>query len=644
VVPTRSAPLRLALLGAVAALALVLAAAGRAADADETALAERYAPVVRLVEQTEECGPGEPYQPTDVDVLFGDPTVALRGPWRPTDLVKIGPGAQDLVDRYEYHLDFPGDPLDPGCDYELWARRLTKGSKPTVYAHVVSDSAHPGKLALQYWFFYPFNDFNNTHEGDWEMTQLVFAARDAHEALERKPESVGYSSHEGAERADWGDDKLTIVGGTHPVVYPAAGSHANKFTEALYIGSSADAGVGCDDTQGPHDQLRPVVKTIPSDAAAAQAAFPWIAFEGRWGELQPAFFNGPTGPNLKTQWTEPIEWADGWRDRSYAVPTAGAIGTSATDFFCSAVEAGSKGLVALLRNPGMTLLILAGLVALAIWAMTRTPWRPTAPLHLARRRSWGQILSACGRMYVKRARLFLGIGVLLIPLGVVISVFQALILGGFGLLGIDTTGEGAGALVLLAVAVGTTLALLAFALVQAATACALAEIDRGRPIHALGAYRLALRRLRPLVGGLAVAVVVCTALTAFAVLIPVAIWLGIRWILLAQVVELEDRSAVGALRGSAAVVRGRWLRVASIVGVGSVVALAAGPLLGALLILVSEAPLALMNVIAGVVYALAMPFVALATSYVYFDARARSQLEPASAVGDLPAEFELSAG
>src|SRR5205809_2799131 len=93
--------------------------------------------------------------------------------------------------------------------------------------------------------------------------------------------------------ADWGDDKLDLVDGTHPVVYPAAGSHANKFTAALYLGSSADAGVGCDNTVGPHRELRPVVKTIPSDPAAAKSTFPWISFEGRWGELQAAFFNGP---------------------------------------------------------------------------------------------------------------------------------------------------------------------------------------------------------------------------------------------------------------------------------------------------------------------------------------------------------------
>ena len=277
-----------------------------AATGDEDALAQKYSPVVRLVEQPVECGPGEPYIPLDVDLLFGQPTVALRGPWNTTDLVKIGPSAQDLVNRFEYHLDYPGSALSPGCDYENWQRHLLAGGgSPTVYAHVATEPGHPGKLALQYWFFYVFNDFNNTHEGDWEMVQLDFDAADAAEALNTEPTAIGYSSHEGAERADWGDEKLEVVDGTHPVVYPAAGSHANKFGAALYLGSSADAGVGCDDTLGPHDELRPVVKTIPSDPAAAAKAYPWITFEGRWGELQPAFYNGPTGPNLKTSGPSP---------------------------------------------------------------------------------------------------------------------------------------------------------------------------------------------------------------------------------------------------------------------------------------------------------------------------------------------------
>ena len=633
---------RLILLLALAAL--LAAPAARADLADETALAERFAPVVRLVEQPEECGPGEPYELTDVDVLFAEPTVALRGPWNRTDLVKIGPTARDLVGQYEYHLDFPGNPLDPGCSYERWSRRLTAASAPTVYAHVASDPGHPGQLALQYWLFYPFNDFNNLHEGDWEMIQLVFDADDARAAIAQEPVKVGYSSHEGAEQADWGEDKLELVDETHPVVYPAAGSHANKFTDALYIGSSAEAGVGCDDTRGPHDEHRTVVKTIPSDPNAATTAFPWIGFEGRWGELRPAFFNGPTGPNLKRQWTEPIEWSEGWRSRSYAVPSAGVLGTGATDFFCDAVTAGSRGLVRLLRNPAPTLIILTLRLALAVVAGARTRWRPAAALRVAHRRRWGQIVTSAGRMYVERARLFLGIGVVFIPLGLVIAFATSLMLGGFGLLGIDTTGEGAGALALLVVVVGTTLTLLGVTLVQAATACALREIDSGRAVGPIHAYRLALRRLWTLVGALALAVAVCAALAATWFLIPVAVWLAVRWALFPQTVELENRSARAGLRRSAELVSGRWLRVGSLVGLAALLALALGPFIGAVLILLTDAPPALLNIVAGVVYALTMPFVALITAYVYFDSRVHAELEPRDAPGELPAEIELSGG
>ncbi len=623
------------------ALALTLPAIASADVRDEQALAERYAPVVMLVEQPEECGPGEPYEPMDVNLLFGEPTVALRGPWNSTDLVKIGPSAGDLAGLYEYHLDFPGSPLEPGCGYEQWARRISKGSEPIVYAHVATDPGFPGKLALQYWFFYAFNDFNNTHEGDWEMIQLVFDAGDAAAALqEDHPAEVGYSSHEGAERASWGDDKLQIVDGTHPVVFPAAGSHANKFTEALYIGSSADAGVGCDDTQGPHVELRPAVRTIPSDPQAASDAFPWITFEGRWGELQKAFFNGPTGPNLKDQWTAPIEWAEGWRDRSYGVPTAGLLGTGATDLFCSGVEQGSAALTRLIRNPGPTLLFLIALLGLAAWGIARATWTPVAPLRVARRRTWGQILSASARMYFARPRLFVGLGLLLIPIVFLITALQWLLIRGIDAIS-SVTGEAAGFFAFFAVVIGATLTLLGLGLVQAATACALIEIDAGRPIGPTQAYRLALRRIRPLLGAIGIFVAVWVVLTTSGVLIPVAIWLVVRWCLLAPAVEFETPSALGALRRSTGLVRGRWIRVASLVGLGSLIALAAGPLLGALLIFVSNSSLALLNLVAGLVYAIALPFVALVTAYVYFDARTRLELEPVDTRDELPAEITV---
>ena len=139
---------RLLSLTAGATLACILAPAALADLADETALAEKHAPVVRLVEQIEECGPGEPYLPADVDVVLNEPTVALRGPWSATDLVKIAPVAPDLVNRYEYHLDYPGSALDPGCDYEKWFRHVKGQSKPKVYAHVATDPGYPGELSL----------------------------------------------------------------------------------------------------------------------------------------------------------------------------------------------------------------------------------------------------------------------------------------------------------------------------------------------------------------------------------------------------------------------------------------------------------------------------------------------------------------
>jgi hypothetical protein len=633
---------RVALLVALCAFALGWSASAAADTRDEIELAERYAPVVRLVVQEEECGPGEPYEPLDVDVLFDEPTVALRGPWG-GDLVEIGPAASDLAGGlYEYHLDFPGNALDPGCDYELWARRLTQGTSPAVYAHVAADPGFPGRLALQFWFFYAYNDWNNLHEGDWEMIQLLFDARDARDALGREPTSVGYSQHEGAEEAEWGDDKLELLDGTHPVVYPAAGSHANFYEEALFLGSSAEQGVGCDDTTGPTRVIRPAVVTIPSVPEEARDALPWIDFQGRWGELQPAFFNGPTGPNLKSQWTGPIRWSEGWRDRSYAVPGGGVLGTGATDFFCDTVAGGSKALQRLLNEPASVLLVLAAVVALVLLALSRATWRPSAPLRLARRRASGQILAAAARMYVGRIPLFVGIGVLAIPISLLVALLQALVVGTSRVVGIETDGESGGVLVFLVFAIGTTLTLLGLGLVQAATARALVEIDEGRAINPVRAYRLALDSIRPLLGALLVAVVVVTLLASSVFLLPIAVWLIVRWALIVPVVEIEESSALGALGRSGRLVRHGWLKVAFLAFVGGALVLVLGPLLGALLIIGTNAPLALLNVVAGVVYAVTMPFVALTTAYLYFDARTRYELARVPEPDELPAEIELS--
>jgi hypothetical protein len=632
---------RLAPLALLVGLAVAAAPTAAAGVAQERALAERYAPVMRIVERNG-CEPGKPYLPIDVNLLFAETTVALRGPWG-KDLVKIAPTASDLAGLYEYHLDFPGNALAPGCDYLRWERRLSVGRRPVVYAHVSTDPERPGKLALQYWFFYVFNDWNNLHEGDWEMVQLVFDASTPAQALERSPDEVGYSQHEGAERAAWADDKLERVGRTHLVVHPAAGSHANFYSEALYLGSSAKEGVGCDDTRGPTFDVRPVVRTIPSDRAKARAAFPWIAFEGRWGELQPTFFNGPTGPNLKAQWTEPIRWSESWRGRSYTVPGGSAFGPAATGFFCDAVGSGSRALVQLVHRPLEVGLVLAGLALLLAVLLSRVTWRPSAPLRLARRRAWGQILAAAARMYVQRILLFIGIGALLLPISLLVALLQTLVLHATSVLGVQTGGESNGVVAFFVLTAGTALTLLGLGLVQAASARALVELDSGRPITPLRAYRLAADSVVPLFGALLLAALAVSLLASSVLLIPIAVWLAGRWALIAPVVELEGASAVGALRRSGRLVRRSWLKVASLIVAGGALVLVLGPLVGVLLILLTDAPFWLVNVVAGVVYAVTMPFVALTTAYVYFDARARGELATDREPAELPAEIGLPA-
>ena len=627
---------------ALAGIAFVFSSPAFADRAQESALAERYSPVVRLVAHTN-CAPGKPYLPINVDLLFGEPTVALRGPWGPGDLVKIGPSAKDLSKGlFEYHLDFPGSALQPGCDYLHWERRLVIGQSPTVYAHVATEPERPGKLALQYWLFYVFNDWNNLHEGDWEMIQLVFDASTPAEALERPPVEVGYSQHEGAERAAWGDDKLERVGGTHPVVQPAAGSHANFYGESLYLGSSAEQGVGCDDTRGPTFDIRPAVQTIPSDTAQARTDFPWIAFEGRWGELRPAFFNGPTGPNLKTQWTEPIRWSEGWRARSYTVPGGSAFGTGATDFFCGAVAHGSRGLVRLVDQP------------LEIRPRARrarvAPRRLAFPHDMAAERSapprtaQGVGPDPCRlRAHVRPTAAALrrhGC-----PAGADLAARD----GPPGARPPRDQHPGRSDRWREQRAPRSLRPRDRYSPDAARPRShpgrvrrALVEIDKGRPIGVLGAYRLAFDAVAPLFEALLVASIAVSLLASSIFLIPIAVWLAGRWALIAPAIELEDLSAAGALRRSGRLVRRRWLKVASLIVAGAVLVVIAGPLIGVVLILVTDAPFWLVNVIAGIVYAVAMPLVALVTAYVYFDARTRGELEAESELTELPAEIELS--
>lgn len=105
------------------------------------------------------------------------------------------------------------------------------------YGRVVREH---GYIVLQYWFFYAFNDWRssfygvNDHEGDWEMI-TVYAVDDV--SGDVQPCWVAYSSHEfeGDDlRRRWDDPELERLG-DHPIVYIAAGSHANYYQAGEYL-------------------------------------------------------------------------------------------------------------------------------------------------------------------------------------------------------------------------------------------------------------------------------------------------------------------------------------------------------------------------------------------------------------------------
>ena len=354
-------------------------------DSDAQELVERYVPIVMLRTQEEPCdSDGEPFVPMNVDLLLDNPQIALRQVGNGDPTVMRAPGAADLFDLGEgFYLDAPGDSLNPGCLYEQDHDRFNAGQPAVVYAHIAQQPDEPDQLAVQYWLYWYYNDWNNVHEGDWEFVQLMFPASSVAEALATEPESAGYAQHEGGERADWDGDKLQREG-THPVVYSSQRSHASYYNAALYMGRSGSEGFGCDNTDEPSTRVEPEVVLLPDGVDDAADPLAWVDFDGRWGERHASPNNGPTGPSTKPQWTEPVTWQEGLRDSSFVVPSGDSQGAQLINTFCDVVEWGSVQFIRFVASPARMLFVLAVLTALAVFLLRRTSWREVESLPLPR--------------------------------------------------------------------------------------------------------------------------------------------------------------------------------------------------------------------------------------------------------------------
>jgi hypothetical protein len=593
------------------------------------ALAKKYAPITMLREQQDPpCETSaEQYQPTSVDSVLGNPNVTLTAFIAGKGLidVKRAPTAADIAGLTgSYYLDINGEALGETCVYaKEFDKRVAEGKAPAVsYAHIAHEQGHSG-FALQYWFFWYFNQFNDLHEGDWEGMQVTFEADSPAAALKsgEEPGEIIVFQHAGGERASWGDSKVQKEG-SHPIVYPAAGSHATFYDSAVYVQNGQNgSGVGCDNTTEPLRELRPRTILMP-EKTPRTGEFEWLSYYGRWGEREEGFNNGPQGPQTKTVWREPFTWMSEQRTTSPRLPGGSVLGPQVAGAFCGAVATASdlinleiQSRVALI----VTLVVFALLIGLFV-GFTR--WGPIDLERLRARRSFGQLIRTARRLYGRHWLVLLPVAVVAIPI-VGGTNFLAGLLGGAH----DVAGRTGLNLALADLAEGLARPV-ASAIVAAIVVVFVRELAAGRQAGFRSAFggvrqrfwRVVLAQMGATLGVLLLAITIIG--------IPWAAWKLVGWRFVQQEVLFTDKSIRESFRGSSELVRGRWWHSVRVILFLFLISVVTGPALTVALIF-TALPLTLINLFGSLIFALLIPYFALGDTLLYFDLQARQEEEPA---------------
>ena len=452
--------------------------------------------------------------------------------------------------------------------------------------------------------------------------QITFTADTAAEALAQGPSEIALFQHGGGEKGAWDADKVE-KDGTHPIVYPASGSHATFFSSNLFIGNGQQgSGLGCDNTQEPQRLIRVQPVAVPTYAKPG-SQFQWLTYTGRWGQKEKNFNNGPQGPITKTQWLKPFEWMDGVRRASPTVPGGTILGPAISSAFCGLAVNLSGYFNYATKTIWGAIILAVVLAVLVLLPIVLTRWRPVDLDTLRRPRATGQLLRAARQLYGRNWKTLTLFGLLAVPIAWVGTLIDRL-------LGSDTFGFSVGGATFQFAVPFTSIAQLAAAAVVGAAAVSLVRnLDRGAPTGFIDSFRA----LRPcfwravLVQGLVVVIVVLLFITVVG--IPFAIWKFVDWQFVQQEVIFENRSIRKALRGSARAVRGRWWHTAIVVALLFIIEQVTAPVLTVALVFTTLPPVWI-DVIGSFIYALLIPYVVVARTFLYFDVLAREAELPAN--------------
>jgi len=212
-------------------------------------------------------------------------------------------------DSSSSYLDF--SPLWQGWDsLETGYKSLWNQSKPspTVYYYTWNNLDKVYPYAVQYWFFYFYNDWMGDHAGDWETITIFFDRY-------KQPVELCYSTHYEARRHLYSLVDQEKNG--HPHLYISNGGHGSyaKAGDTVYSGA-ADNHYGNKQVIGPADSdhsyldFKEHYNLILINANKPEH---WINFVGKWGDNDKA----PQGPKYRTDATDdPVPWVS-WFKGTY---------------------------------------------------------------------------------------------------------------------------------------------------------------------------------------------------------------------------------------------------------------------------------------------------------------------------------------
>jgi hypothetical protein len=278
------------------------------------------------------------------------------------------------------------------------------------------------------------------------------------------------------------------------------------------------------------------------------------------------------------------------------------FGPAPADVFCTLSSAGS----ALFRVIGDTPLLFistAFAIIAGIVALTRYAW-PT--------------LRAAAGIYRQRWLTFLAIGAWLIPVSIAFNGFQYLI---------STYPPGSYLIDLVGKSPGTYYALALFTLVAQHLASLVVigpmmievyeNLEQGRKLSFRDAWREMLKQLPRLLKSVGLVTLIVVGLSMTVILVPVAIWLLVRWNFAAQATMLDDAGVKESLARSSDSVRGRWWRVA-LVGISLfVLAAAPGVLVGLVLLIFGSASVQATNIVSSFIFMFTVPLSIIGVTVLY---------------------------